>query len=195
MTARTGIRSLLSFACLGVLGCDHARDQAEPNASLGTCVPADAPPPDDVVFEIGCNIAGAATDETYWTLHDDDEAPIIRGTVNSGQLMLVTAVRTNAFPSSCSRVAVTAELTLDDGTPLGKLSHKKRPMLDAGGGIRYLLNVFLVVPEDRPTFGLPNSWEGRRATLRVAMFVDDGAGGSVLRQESVVPVTLHEKAL
>ncbi len=85
--------------------------------------------------------------------------------------------------------------TLDDGTPLGKLSHKKRPMLDAGGGIRYLLNVFLVVPEDRPTFGLPNSWEGRRATLRVAMFVDDGAGGSVLRQESVVPVTLHEKAL
>ena len=162
---------------------------------MTTCAARDLALPEPFVFDVGTNIAGATGVDAFTPLLTGGSATVVRG--SQGALMLVVAARSNAYPAQCKRFTVEAELTLEDGKQLGVLTHKKRPMIDgsAGTGLRYMLNVFLVLAEDRPAFGLPNSWEGKRGTLRVALSIDDGAGGKLARHEGTVSLLLKELTL
>ncbi len=96
--------------------------------------------------------------------------------------MLVLAAATDQLPAEVDRVNVIARLVdTTDSTVFGELELKKRPVFVGPDGVRYLLNVWLVLGE-------PSVWAEKTALLSVDL--EPYGGGTIVSQS--VPVVLYD---
>ena len=124
---------------LEVSGPDAAQDVAP--------TPDDGPAPDDIpepvvepVFELGTNVTGANTPDSFTALADGDELNIELGF--QGLWMVVLAFRTrDIFDGD---VTIITQIGVDDIVQ-GELGLAKQKLHPGGSGLDYYYNLFLVV--------------------------------------------------
>ncbi len=125
------------------------------------------------VFRVGTNEAGE-TDPMHF-LEAVDGAPVKAVLGGQGAWMVVVAAATNQF-CCVDRVNVKAQLASPDGTTVyGQLQYRKRPVFEGAEGMRYLMNVWLVLPADDTV------WNGKEAVLHVEL--EPYGGGLVLTKD------------
>ena len=126
--------------------------------------PADTVHPPDMV-ELGTHQTGQTAPTWFLALADQGEAPVVLGP--QGAWMVVVGVRTNVFTATTDRLEVALTLALADGQSLGTLSVTKAKLFDGGDGLRYVMNLFLVVDN-------AIAWDDSDATLSFTGESDDG---------------------
>jgi hypothetical protein len=116
--------------------------------------------PPGPLFEVGTNVTGANTPDSFSPLTDGDELHIELGF--QGLWMVVLAFRTRAiFPGQVTiitRIAV-------DGVVQGELGLAKQKLHPGGGGLDYYYNLFLVVMEPSVT--------GSTGTITLEVYDDE----------------------
>ena len=111
--------------------------------------PDDGPAPDDIpepvvepVFELGTNVTGANTPDSFTPLVDGDALNIELGF--QGLWMVVLAFRTRDMFQG--KVTIIARIRVDDELQ-GEIGLAKQTLIAGGNGLDYYYNLFLVVME------------------------------------------------
>jgi hypothetical protein len=175
----------LALLCALLAGCDDSTPP-EPTPSdtsddvvlcpeaddcgLGqdTTAPEDvAPGPEDVavpepLFELGTNITGANTPDSFSPLIDGDSLNIELGF--QGLWMIVLAFRTREIFEG--KLTIIARVTVGDEQQ-GELGLAKQKLIPGGNDLDYYYNLFLVVMEPSVT--------GSTATIKVTVEDSHGA--------------------
>tara|TARA_B100000530_G_C15854329_1_gene446632 strand:+ start:58 stop:657 length:600 start_codon:yes stop_codon:yes gene_type:complete len=158
----------LVILCVLLMGCDSS-DLPEPNPSdisdasacmeAGDCDPIDdtsptsdaqggpedterQSPEPEPLFELGTNVTGANTPDSFSPLLDGDELNIELGF--QGLWMVVLAFRTRDIFKG--KVTIIARIRVDDELQ-GEIGLAKQTLIAGGNGLDYYYNLFLVVME------------------------------------------------
>lgn len=124
----------------GITVPDTASPSDTASGSDTTSGPDAEPVPTGPVFEIGTNVTGANTPDSFSPLHNGDELVVELGF--QGLWMVVLAFRTrNIFQGD---LTIITRIYIDE-EPLGELGMGKQKLHPGGNDLDYYYNLFLVV--------------------------------------------------
>ena len=156
LPVETAMRALCALAFLMTpVACDSP-DSAPAQASAGVtstdgdnsevsqqaAVPLDEPL-DDAVMELGVNVTGNSTPDSFSPLLDGGDLFVELGF--QGSYMVVLAFRTKGFVSD-GKVNLLVSLSVD-GDVKANLKYKKKSLLPGPDGFQYFYNIFLVTED------------------------------------------------
>lgn len=175
----TMLRSILTaFIALSLglaFGCGES--EATDNSGMSTNT-ADMGEPDgdrgeEESFEVGYNVVGQNTPDSFTVVEDGAAIPLIWGV--QGSWMVVLGFRSQNLVEGAFDIR--AEITID-GVASGDIWYELQETFPGGNGWDYYYNLFLAIDQnDPPEAGTP-------ATIQ--MSVEDGAGNAVEATHQVV---------
>jgi hypothetical protein len=158
------------LAALVLLGCGTDPTPAEEPDAGPTNLPG--------TLTLGTHEQGLIDPATFEPFSAGDTAPIVLGSAN-GAWMLVGASRFDALPDGIERVTVRASLTdVETGAVYANVVYKLRGLV-LEGDAAYLLNQFVVVPDDF-------SWDGQPALFSMTWRLEDPPFGEATGSVQVV---------
>ena len=98
---------------------------------------------DDAILELGTNVTGMSTPDSFSTLGDGDDLFVELGF--QGSYMVVLAVRTRGFVTE-GKVNLQVALSVG-GEEKAKLKYKKKSLLPGADDLSYFYNIFLVTED------------------------------------------------
>ena len=134
--------------CPGSPECDPGADEPQPPEAEDTqeALPIDPEeeeantPPPEPLFEIGTNITGANTPDSFSLLNDGDSLNIELGF--QGLWMVVLSFRTQSIFKGKLTIITQIDVA---GETQGELGLAKQKLIPSGGSLDYYYNLFLVV--------------------------------------------------
>ena len=150
--------------------CDPAQDVLR---SDDVAQPAEDIVPPEPFFEVGTNVTGANTPDSFSPLVNGDELNIELGF--QGLWMVVLAFRTRDLFQG--KVTIIARITVDD-EPQGEIGLAKQKLIPGGNDVDYYYNLFLVVMDPQVS--------GSEALIKLTVQDDHDA---VLKEDLYVQLT------
>lgn len=98
---------------------------------------------DDAILELGTNVTGMSTPDSFTALGDGDDLFVELGF--QGSYMVVLAVRTRGFVTE-GKVNLQVALSVG-GEEKAKLKYKKKSLLPGADDLSYFYNIFLVTED------------------------------------------------